>query len=158
MENKELFSKIKNIDNLSNSQKDRVSMYELIQCELVDFLQNQIHKINTKSELRSLVVNKIIERIDDEGQPISTNALLSLLDILSKDESMSVSSILGILKEQQKVTVNIDTTNREKKELELSAEEVQSARKILGVLDLAKSIKETEYSLDELSEKNKEKD
>jgi len=75
----------------SDSQKDRgeEELDNTKDLNLVKLLNNQLDKAKTKNLLKEAVVTKIKERVDDttDGNEISTNALIHLLEILEKSDT-----------------------------------------------------------------------
>lgn len=147
---KELMNFVDDIDELSESQKDRMKIQNLLQEELVGYLRNRITLVDAKTELKDLAMAEMTKRITDAANPLANSVLLSLIDILLRSDSTSEANILGILKEQQKVVVNLgDTAQPRKRESDFSEEEIQEAKKVLDLLNKARELKKSEFSIEE---------
>jgi len=149
---KDIKDQLNELDNISDSQKDRYESQRLIQGELISFLQNQITKVDTKNDLRNSVVAILHERIVDTEEPMSTTQLLKLFEVLSKDENDSIANILSVAKDKQNTVINVPGGQSEKADDELSSAEVNAAKKLLNVFDVLGKLKKSEMSLDELEE------
>mgnify|MGYP000885197864 FL=1 len=149
----ELQKKIYNIDNISESQKDRIEAQTLVLNELLTFLKYQIEKVTAKETLRNSVISKLIERIEDNENEISTNQLLQLFAVLSKDENDAVANILSVVKDKQSTIINLPESTGKKSESHLSAEEIEKTKKLLSIMELVDKLKATELSLEELETK-----
>lgn len=152
MEN-EIIKKVNEIDNISESQKDRMISQILIQEKLIEFLSSQIEKISSKNELKSKVIEILKDRIEDDENPIPITILLRLFEILSKDENDAISNILGVIKDSKNPIININSSTRDNNIV--SVKDMNKAKKVLDVLDFMDNLKKSEMSLDEI-ENNKE--
>lgn len=143
---------LEKVNNITDSQKDRIDSQSLIQTELIGFLNNQIQKVSEKNNLRELVIKVLKDRIADEDDAMSTTQLLRLFEILSKDENDSISNILGVIKDKNTVVQFNNTETR--RDSNFSAEEIERAKKFLNAFDIMKEIKKSEMSIEEIENKD----
>jgi ribosome-binding ATPase YchF (GTP1/OBG family) len=162
LENSEVLKKVDNMFELTESQKDRQLISNLIKKDLLGFLQSQISRVTSGSELRQMVETQLKERLeplnaDEEG--LSDGMLLRLYEIISANEANTSGKILELFKETQKVIIqnNNEGSETQKKHnvQEFSKEEVQSTKKLLDLLSIVEDLKKTEFNPEE-SEKEKQ--
>jgi hypothetical protein len=148
----------KDIDNLTQSQIDKILKQDEAWINLIDFLQNQIKRLTEEDDLKILVYNEIINRIQDEEVPISTKQLIELLKLLKETDNNAASGILSVLKENVKVVVNsngdkdIPAPIKKYGKEELNANEMEFLKKLKNKLD---DMEEESLSQDEIEIKAK---
>jgi hypothetical protein len=152
---KDVIAKVTGIDNVSQSQMDRFSLYDAINDELHEFMRTQMESVTSKSVLRQSIEDKILQRVlEEEDREISTNHLIKLLEIMSKTDSDIAINLVNILKENQRIVIenliNVPQGNGKKPiESEFSAEETQTTKKILKSLEFISNLKKTEFDKEE---------
>jgi hypothetical protein len=161
MKDEEVLKKVDDILELTESQKDRQLISNLIKKDLLEFLQSQISRVTSGSKLRQLVESQLEERLiplngDEEG--LSDGALLKLYEIISANEANTSGKILELFKETQKIIIQNNNEGNEnlKKNSshEFSNEEVQSTKKLLDLLSLVKDLKKTEFTSEEFEKES----
>ena len=143
--------KISNISKFSQSQIDRLNKQNEAYDHLVSFLTIHIKKVSEVGTLKASVEQELLDRINDPDTEISTSALIALLGILAKKESEDYASILTVLRESTKVTINNipppeEYPGRDSNKNNFSQEEMQKARKLLKILD---KLETTEFPKDQ---------
>lgn len=162
----ELIKKIIGIEDLSQSQLDRLNLQNQAYADLVTFLSNVIAKIQSGSDLRQKLeteINKLISPEEEDADRLSPNQLINLFAIMLKYDSEQSAALINTLKESIKVNINnnssgdnntipiFPTTGQEEV---YTKEQIQQSKKILKI---AEAIESTEMSFDEIEEiiKNK---
>jgi hypothetical protein len=159
---------VDNLISISESQKNRVLQFDTAQDELLGFLRSQIARVIAKNDMETLIDEQLTARINppqndnDENapEPMSTGYLIKLKELLLKDKSEGSMSILNVLKETQKTIINNNIPasplgNTPKEDLPFTKEDVNDLKGLMDVLKLAKDLKQSELSLDELENKTK---
>lgn len=159
-----LIKKIIGIEDLSQSQLDRLNLQNQAYADLVTFLGNVIEKIKSGSTLRQKLeteINKLIApdlEEDPQAERLSPNQLINLFAIMLKYDSEQSAALINTLKESIKVNINnnppgdnntipiFPTTGQGEV---YTKEDIQSAKK---VLKLADDLQKSEMSFDELQE------
>jgi hypothetical protein len=162
-----LIKKIIGIEDLSQSQLDRLNLQNEAYGNLVSFLHNVIEKIQSGSTLRNKLEKEIDKLIspdleeDPEAEKLSPNQLINLFGLVLKFDSEQSAAIINTLKESIKVNVNQNNNdgnsgnntgglfpNAEGKE-DFTKSDIQNAKKLLH---MAEKIQESEISVDEIEE------
>lgn len=156
MSEEDVMSKVDNMLELTDSQKDRQAISNLVRRDLLDFLQGQIQRVNSGGELRKLVEKQLKDRIapeDEEAEGLSDGALLKLYEVISANEASLSGKILELFKETQKIIIQTnpsEQSNVKKQEnMEFTKDEVQSTKKLLELFDFVKEMKKTEFTEEE---------
>jgi len=159
MDNFNVLPKIDNIEGLTKSQKDKFEMQKIVQENLINFLNNQIEKINSKSELKDTVIQVLKNKVtsEDSDDRMTVNQLLQLLSILSKDENDAISNILNVIKEKQSTIINIPPAQEGiNRDSSFTQEDILKTKKLINMFDFVDKLKESEMSLEELETRKKD--
>lgn len=145
----QLEEKINDLSNLSQSQKDKLTLDDSIKHSLFSFLLSQMQRSVSKNELREEVSSILLSRVksDVPEERISTGSLIKILEVLNKSENESSFNILSILKEKMKVEINnnIPPTQSTLPESEFTSEDHQKVKKVLKFFD---KLGKSEFSQD----------
>lgn len=159
MSETEVLKKVDNIFELTESQKDRQLISNLIREDLLEFLRNQIVRVTSGSELRQLVERQLKNRLETENEDneaLSDGALLKLYEILSMNEANLTGKILELFKETQKIIIQTNThpieNIRKSDTNEFSKEEIQTTKKILDIIETVKELKKAEFNEEEFKQ------
>lgn len=156
MENEEVIKKINDIEQITNSQKDRFNSQVLIQEELFNFLINQMKVENAEKDLKNSLLNEFKEKLenkdDDEKFPLTNAQKIKLVEILFKRENEKNANILNnVMKDKQNLVLNVGQDKNN--DSSLNIKEINEAKKMIDVFDLIKKMKNSEMSLEELENK-----
>lgn len=156
MENEEVIKKINDIEQITNSQKDRFNSQVLIQEELFNFLINQMKVENAEKDLKNSLLNEFKEKLenkdDDEEFPLTNAQKIKLVEILFKRENEKNANILNnVMKDKQNLVLNVGQDKNN--DSSLNIKEINEAKKMIDVFDLIKKMKNSEMSLEELENK-----
>lgn len=169
MEKNEIIKKIISIDDLSQSQLDRLNLQNEAYADLIGFLHNAIEKIKTGTNLRRKLETEIDKLITpDENDPdkeiFSPNQLLNLFSILLKYDSEQSIALIGALKDSIKININNGDSDRGNtipvfpsgNNSEVDKQNIQDAKRLLS---LSNALEKAEISFDELEDliKNRKK-
>lgn len=99
---KDIINKLDQIEDLTDSQKDRLNVKEQATTNLLAFLNNFITTIATKNDLNDkidlLILEKIQKEIEIEGvEGVSWGVLLKLKELVNKQHVESATPILKII-------------------------------------------------------------
>ena len=154
--NDNIEKKISEIDALTQSQSDRLTMQNQAFKHLTGFLTNHIGQITQGEELMREVKAAILERVrnTDNVEEIPLGALVKIFEILAKKDSEDKTAILNVLKESTKVVINNtpqeQQNNSSYSKTDLSQADMQKARKALALIN---RLEESEFSAEELKNK-----
>lgn len=156
MENEDVIKKINDIEQISDSQKDRFNSQVLIQEELFNFLINQMKVENAEKDLKNSLLNEFKEKLenkdDDEEFPLTNAQKIKLVEILFKRENEKNANILNnVMKDKQNLVLNVGQDKNN--DSSLNIKEINEAKKMIDVFDLIKKMKNSEMSLEELENK-----
>ena len=171
MSKTELIKKIMNIDDLSQSQLDRLNLQNEAYSSLVSFLHSAIDKIQDGNVLKQKLekeINKLIDPDLDENpeaERFSPNQLLNLFAIMMKHDSEQSMTLINTLKESIKINVNQNNEGSQPNAglfpttvqgESYTKENIQSSKKTLKLID---SLEDSGLSIDELEDliKNRKK-
>jgi len=144
-ENKNIVQIINSVTDLSESQKQRLLLQETSAKNLLQFFNTYIEKISKQSEIKSLVENVLLQKLQEDDD-IPYGVLIKLHEILSKDETEKINPVLKILEATvkqpdiitqpiQEVSVDEDT-----KKPTVTPEEMRGIKQLLAMInDLEKS-------------------
>lgn len=147
--------KINSIDELTPSQKDRENLPDKVYETLTNFLTTYIKQVGNTNSLRDEVELQLMERVTDDDEKLSTNALVNILKILKDSDNMAAKGILDVLKANTQAQIAIinnpnnpnNPTYKPNEDYGMSIEEVQNVKYI--VESLGKLIN-TEFTEEEL--------
>lgn len=156
MENEDVIKKINDIEQITDSQKDRFNSQVLIQEELFNFLINQMKVENAEKDLKNSLLNEFKEKLenkdDDEEFPLTNAQKIKLVEILFKRENEKNANILNnVMKDKQNLVLNVGQDKNN--DSSLNIKEINEAKKMIDVFDLIKKMKNSEMSLEELENK-----
>ncbi len=147
-ENKDLIDKINNVEVLSESQYDRLNLNMKVQEDLVKFVGTQIEKVTAENSIKSIVLQKIKEKIEDEDEILSWPVLIKLIETLGRLDNEISTSLMKIISDSQKQIPLVppqDPDNRKPQEKlpEVTNEEMNTMKDFLTTI---KKIRESEFS------------
>lgn len=151
-----VLEKVKNMKSLNDVDKVKLNLQAMIQGDLVGFLRSQMAKVSAGSDLKNKVIEEIHNKLNDEEANIPLGSLITLLDIVGDQDNQIAIGILNILKESQKVVINNLPAQDGGKASEISADQMEQAKKLFNLFEMVGKMKESEYSLDELEKGRKE--
>ena len=144
-DDKHIVQLVHSITDLSESQKQRLLLQETSAKNLLQFFNTYIEKISKQSEIKSLVENVLLQKLQEDDD-IPYGVLIKLHEILSKDETEKINPVLKILEATvkqpniitqpiQEVSVDEDT-----KKPTVTPEEMRGIKQLLAMInDLEKS-------------------
>jgi hypothetical protein len=144
-------------DELSKSQLMRIDLQNEVFKDLMNFLRNHIQTLQARNDLKEEVENEILNRVRAEGVGFSTNHLLRLYEVLSRESTEKSVGILSVLQKGTNINLNAPSPTpvnptTPKKEIEFSKEEIATAKDLLEVL---KELIKTEHASQENLTKEK---
>ena len=123
---------------------DRVELKEKVELDLLRFIKLQIDKVNNETSLKTEVLDKLKDRLNDNEDPMNDVVLLKLLEILAKQDNEIALGIMDLMKsnKESKQTDNPIQPNEEIKQSDLTKNDVSEIKDILKTLD---RIKKSEF-------------
>lgn len=79
--------------------------------DLMNFLRDRMESVTARNELREVVLENLMARLQDKPEEISTHTLVNLLESLDSTENEKIKNILSVLKQQITVNNIADTGN-----------------------------------------------
>ena len=147
-ENKNIVQIINSVTDLSESQKQRLLLQETSAKNLLQFFNTYIEKISKQSEIKSLVENVLLQKLQEDDD-IPYGVLIKLHEILSKDETEKINPVLKILeatvKQPEMIIPQQNSNNLNLKEekdniTNVTPEEMRGIKHLLSMInDLEKS-------------------
>lgn len=141
-------AKIDEIDNISQSQIDRIRMKDELDENLYGFCKDKIDIAIKNNPLKEKILEKLDEKIDDD---ISVNSLVNILQELNRSDNGLTEAILKFATEKEKANTQILIQNNKTnpledlgkyKETNLTKQDVDDAKKAIDdfndVLNLVK--------------------
>lgn len=146
--NKDLIQKINDVEILSQSQMDRMDLQNSVQKDLIEFVQTQIAKVSSQNSIKTIVLEKIKQKIKDEDDILSWPILVKLLEVTSKIDSDVTLGLFKIISDSQKQIPlvppqNPDNKTSQEKLPEVTNEEMNTMKDFLTTI---KKIRESEFS------------
>jgi hypothetical protein len=145
-----IITKINDITNESDSQKDRNNIKEITRDTLYTFVNKCIEKSTSTSGLRAKVQEMLLDKLEKETDDVPYGVLIKLEEILSKGETEAATPILKLLeasikaeKEQEQLPPpNINPGL----EGTLTTEELKKFKESLQLLEILGKLKQTEFN------------
>jgi hypothetical protein len=164
MENIE--NKIDYITDLTDSQKDRGNLKEIMTNDLVDFLHTFVRQVMAKNTLEDEIDTVLKERInplhldgEEEPERLTNYELLKLKEIISREKTDSKGNLIKAIIEASK-NLNEASKNKESEGKSNSAhenitqEDINEAKKVTELLSkVEKFLEKTEFSEEEKEKK-----
>lgn len=148
-----IIKKIEDVDNLTQSQIDRVKIGDEAFVNLMGFLNGYIQRTSSKNELSNYVDALLVQKIKNDIEQadgidnLPYGVILKLKEILSKGEVESASPILKIIenatKQKESPLVPITPAGDNNGEVSITQEEYNTAKKILKFVD---NLQKTEFN------------
>lgn len=148
-----IIKKIEDVDNLTQSQIDRVKIGDEAFVNLMGFLNGYIQRTSSKNELSNYVDALLVQKIKNDIEQadgidnLPYGVILKLKEILSKGEVESASPILKIIenatKQKESPLVPITPTGDNNGEVSITQEDYNTAKKILKFVD---ALQKTEFN------------
>jgi hypothetical protein len=111
-------------------------------------MQGFMAKISSESKLKSLVEAEIERRLEDPKEIVQMQSLINILELMSKTKNEGAIGILNILKESQKININLgQKTNEKDSPKDLRAKGLYMAGLLLEMAGKAKKGKGIELAL-----------
>ena len=124
---------IKDLDNFTLSQSERVSLKENVRNNMLLFLHTKLKRAIEGSDLKNKVDAEILKRLTDKTDPMNTSHLLDLNKTISGIQNQSEGKILDLLTSKEKNNDG-EIEDRGEKEVGFSTEEMKEAQKMLGAI------------------------
>ena len=147
-----ILTKIDDITNESDSQKDRDNIKELTRDTLYTFVNKCIEKSTSTSGLRAKVQEMLLDKLSKETTDVPYGVLIKLEEVLSKGETEAATPILKLLeasikaeKEQeqlpplnQSIIPGIDGN--------VTTEEFKKLKDLLNIIEVHNKLKQSEFT------------
>lgn len=144
----EVEDKLSRINKMSPSQIDRIELQDKFYSEIMSFLSCLTTQLKSKSSLKTLVENELTGRIENEEEdPVPFGTLMTLLDILNKDDTSKVVALLNAVAKTTQPAIQEDPKNptkygERKNDSLYTQEETEAAKRLIKVLT---KLEQTEF-------------
>jgi len=128
----------------SQKSRDAEEIDNTRDLNLVKLLNNQIERASSKYTLKDSVIDKIKLRIDDdtEGNEISTNALIHLLEILDKGDNDLMISIISASKDH--AFLQALQKNKNNEGVNFSKEDIELVKRLVKSISYLETVTKSE--------------
>ena len=114
MSSKDIMKTVDTFGNLSESQKMRLALKQNTTVELLGFLRGYTEQLNGFKGLKDLVSEKLMNKIESDGDEVPYTVLVKTLEIASKAETDAATPVLKIIESMVKA-------EKEKEDSEVAA-------------------------------------
>ncbi|OQA15561.1 MAG: hypothetical protein BWY64_02838 [bacterium ADurb.Bin363] len=137
MGSKDIIKTVDTFTNLSESQKMRLALKQNTTVELLGFLRGYTEQLNGFKGLKDLVSEKLMNKIESDGDDVPYTVLVKTLEIASKAETDAATPVLKIIESMVKA-------EKEKEESDvpqaptgtpITKEQMDTAKGLLEVLN-----------------------
>lgn len=146
----DIIKKINEVDELTQSQKNRLDLQIQIQNDLIEFMRVQIDQVTNQQSLKALVLLEIqekMQRCKDNNEEISWNVLTQLLKVAGDSDSSITLGLFDIIKGNQKTIIEKESKTNEAPPEEDKPPEIDNATltAVKDFVDIMKKIRTSEF-------------